>query len=165
MPDLPNPQPNPSATKNANVAVMRQVIQAFNSGDTQVIDKVISPKIVQHSAHPIPANGDPIAALKNEILLPLKGFPDLNFKEELMIAEGDMVFFAWEWTGTNTGQLYGQKPTGKKLHLHGGEVARFSDGKVVEHWDQFTKPRLETLTELGILDGPMLERLDKAGLV
>ena len=167
MPHYPNAQANQAAVLARNKSIMRRMLHAFAVGDTSAIDEFISPDIIEHSAHPIPRKPgqDPRIALKEEMLLPLQAFPDQHFREEMLVAQGDMVSIGWEMTGTNTQALYGKKPTGKPVVLHGGDVVRFKNGKIVEHWDQFTKPRLESLIYLGILDEKLQERLGSAGLL
>jgi predicted ester cyclase len=161
----PNPQPNEAEASQHNREVVRQVMKAFNTAEVSILDEVISPQIVQHSSHPIPANGDPIGALKKEILLPHAAYPDGTFTEGVTISEGDMIFYAWDFAGTNTGAVLGRPPSGKRLTLHAGEVARVKDGKVVEHWDEWLKPRLEAMLWAGQLDDALLTQLTKAGLV
>jgi predicted ester cyclase len=149
-----------------NMFIMRRLLNSFWTGDTFAIDVFISPNIINHSPHPISRKGrDPRDALKEELRLPFQAFPDQYFREELLIAEGEMVFLGWEMTGTNTGPLYGKPPTGKPVDLFGGELARIKDEKVVEHFDHYSKPRLESLAELGLLTVDLLEKLEKAGLL
>lgn len=165
MPYVPNPQPNQDQVSTQNKEVVRQVMKAFNDNDVTIIDQVIHPGIVQHSAHPIPANGDPVGAMKKEITMPHQAFPDGQFAESLIISEGDMVFLGWSWSGTNTGSFLGRPPSGKRVSVHAGEVVRVKDGKVVEHWDQFFKPRLEVAACANQLDQALIDQFAKANLL
>jgi hypothetical protein len=92
-------------------------------------------------------------------------YPDMHYREEVSIAEGDMVFLGWEGTGTHLGPLYEKEATGVRVQLYGGEIVRFKNGMLIEHIDHFMKPRLESLLLLDILDDPVLERLDEEGLL
>jgi predicted ester cyclase len=167
MPHYPNPQANQAAVLARNKAIMRRMLDAFSRGDTSAIDEFISPDIIEHSAHPIArrAGEDPRVALKEEMRLPLEAFPDQHFREELLVAQGDMVCIGWEMTGTHGGSLYGKKATGTRVVVHGADIVRMKDGKVIEHWDQFTKPRLESLIQVGLLNDNLQERLRNAGLL
>jgi predicted ester cyclase len=165
MPYYPNPQANERKVLARNKAIMRRLLVAFTRGDTSAIDEFFSPHLVSHSPHVVPFDGHPIESLKKEMLLPFKAFPDQNFREENLVAEGDMVFLGWEMTGTFSGSLFRKKGKGIPFTLHGGEVVRMKDGKVVEHWDHFTKPRLESLIEIGLLDQSLLNQFGKVGLL
>lgn len=165
MPIHPDLDDDTPAIAQRNRSIARRMLAAFNTGQTQVVDEVISPNIIQHSAHPIPPNGNPREALKEEILLPRKAFPDQHFEEEHLIVEGDMVFMGWHMTGTNTGTLYGKQGTGARFSLNGGDAFRIKEGLIVEHWDQFTKPRWESLIKMGLLDEQMQAMLLRAGLI
>jgi predicted ester cyclase len=167
MPHHPNPQPNQARVLAQNKAIMRRLLHAFARGDTSAIDEFISPDIIEHSAHPIPRRPgeDPRVALKEEMLLPLQAFPDQHFREEAIVAQGDMVYIGWEMSATHGGDIYGRKASGRQVLLHGGDIVRIKDGKIVEHWDQFTKPRLESLIQIGVLDQQLQQRLGDAGLL
>jgi len=165
MPHHPNPQENQADVLLRNKAIMRRLNAAFERGDTTAIDEFFSPDLVSHSPHVIPFEGHPLESLKKEMLLPFQGFSQQNFREVDLVAEGDMVFLGWEFTGIHTGEIHGRQGGGGPFELNGGDVVRISDGMVVEHWDHFTKPRLESLIQLGILDQQMLNRLGERGLL
>jgi len=61
-----------------------------------------------------------------------KGFPDLHFTVEEMIAEGDKVAYRWTARGTHQGEYEGIAPTGKIITETGITIIRIVDGKVVE---------------------------------
>lgn len=67
-----------------------------------------------------------------------KGFPDFAFTIEEQVAENDRVVTRWSWKGTNTGEMRGMAPSGKKVEMAGTTTLRFENGKVAEgwwHWD------------------------------
>lgn len=78
-----------------------------------------------------------------------ESFPDMQVKVNFMMAEGDLVTAQITTTGTNTGPIYGQKPTGKKFEINGVDITRFKDGKVEEHWGYAEEGKL--LTQLGLI--------------
>jgi ketosteroid isomerase-like protein len=165
-PHYPNPQPNEAEVLRQNKAIMRRMLAAFETGQTRVVDEVISPDIVNHSTHPImTASADRREGLKEEILLPREAFGDQYFKEEMIVAEGDMVFLGYEMTGIHQGSLYGRGGTGTAFALNGGDAIRIKDGLIVEHWDQYTKPRWESLIKFGMLDQELQEQLLIQGLL
>ena len=76
-------------------------------------------------------------------------FPDMHVKVNFMMAEGDLVTAQITTTGTNTGRIYGQKPTNKKFEINGVDITRFKNGKVEEHWGYAEEGKL--LTQLGLI--------------
>ncbi|MGH3310603.1 MAG: ester cyclase, partial [Streptomyces sp.] len=67
-----------------------------------------------------------------------KAFPDFEFTIEDQVAENDCVVTRWSWTGTNTGEMRGMTPSGKKVEIVGTTTFRFENGKIAEgwwHWD------------------------------
>jgi C-1 hydroxylase len=162
-PSLPNPEPAEVTANNKDI--MRRLNIAFSQGDTTAIDQYFSPNIVSHSPHVVPFDGHPLQSMKEEMQLPFRAFSQQNFREESLVAEGDMVFLGWEVTGTFRGPVHGAAGTGAPFQLTGGDVVRFKDGLVIEHWDHFTKPRLESLIQFGVLDQQMLNNLNERGLL
>ena len=51
-------------------------------------------------------------------------------------------------TGTNTGSMFGHKPSGKKVKIDGADIMRFENGKSVEHWGYMEETKF--LHQLGM---------------
>ena len=79
-------------------------------------------------------------------------FPDFHSTVEDQIAEGDKVVTRWRMRGTHEGEFRGIAPTGKELDVTGIGIFRFSDGKVVESWDNFDQ--LGMMQQLGAIPAP-----------
>ncbi len=79
-------------------------------------------------------------------------FPNIQWKIEDAIAEGDKVALRWTWTGTHSGPLGDMPPTGKTVHDSGIAIYELRDGKVVQSWVQ--TDRLGLMQQLGAA-GPM----------
>jgi steroid delta-isomerase-like uncharacterized protein len=79
-------------------------------------------------------------------------FPDFHSTIEDQIAEGDRVVTRWRMRGTHEGEFRGIAPTGKELDITGIGIFRFSDGKVVESWDNFDQ--LGMMRQLGMVPEP-----------
>jgi C-1 hydroxylase len=160
MPDYPNVQENEDEVIARNLWVARRMLAAFAWAQVEMVLKHISPDIINRSPHSSGTERE-----DDEMRVEHEIFPDIHFREEVAIAEGDMVFLGWEGSGTHLGSIYGKRPTGKRIEFHGGEVLRFRDGKIVEHWDHFCKPRLESLVLLDVLDDEALGELRSHGLL
>ncbi len=79
-------------------------------------------------------------------------FPDFHTTIEDQIAEGDRVATRWTMRGTHEGEFRGISPTGKQITVTGIGIFRFSDGKVVESWDNFDQ--LGMMQQLGVVPLP-----------
>lgn len=125
----------------------------ITEGKLAVADEIFSGNHVVHDPHAPPggwANGP--ESLKR-IAGPFRaGFPDLKVTIEDQIAEGDKVVTRWSASGTNTGSLQGMPATGKTVRVTGANVARLSEGKIVESWFNFDM--LTLLRQLGVVPAP-----------
>ena len=63
-----------------------------------------------------------------------KAFPDLHFKIEDILAEGDKVAYRLTVTGTHKGEFQGIQPTDKKVSFSSTGISNIVDGKVAEDW-------------------------------
>jgi predicted ester cyclase len=67
------------------------------------------------------------------------GVPDARIVIADMIAEGDKVVVRCEFSGTQTGTLWGIPPTNNEVSVEGFFAFRIAGGKIVEQrwkWDQ-----------------------------
>jgi predicted ester cyclase len=156
----PNPIDNDAEVRAQNMATMRRMVTAFNLGAVDLAAECVDQSLVSYSPHQPGTEQQ-----SEEIRLQRQAFPDLTYREEVSIAEGDMVFLAWVATGTHSGQLLGTSATGVRFELHGGEIARFRNGLIFEHWDHWLKPRIETYVLFNALTPEELARLQAGGLL
>lgn len=111
-----------------NVAHFRRFIEEFDRPET--VDELVAPDTELPTLEP---TAEPTAAGLNQLRQAfLAGFPDLQATIDETIATGDWVAARITWTGTNTGELFGQPPTGKKVSIRELEIVRFRDGKIVD---------------------------------
>lgn len=152
----------PDSTLEQNKAIMRQMLEAFNTGNTAVVAELLDPKIVDHSRligfEAALQNAPTVRRVQTEVIREGDVFPDRQFTEELIIAEGDLVMLRWSMTGTNRGSLCGRPPTNRQVQAQATEVARIQNGKIVEHWSDNTHI-INVLWQLDMLDEPMLQQL------
>jgi predicted SnoaL-like aldol condensation-catalyzing enzyme len=124
----------------------RYVEEVLNKGNVDVIDEIMAPAYVGHTP------GLPLAdrdADKGFISMVHAGFPDIQFRLEDQIAEGDDVVHRFTARGTHTGEFMGIPPTGKRAEITGINVNRFKDGKVVESWGILDT--LSLMQQLGVI--------------
>jgi predicted ester cyclase len=156
----------PGDTIERNKAIVRRMLEAFNTGNTAIVKELLDPNIKDHGS-PVGFERDlqkahPIKRVQTEILREEDAFPDRKFKEEALIAEGDTVILRWSMTGTNKGKILGRPPTGKKVTTRGTEFVRIKNGKIVEHRGDDDAHVLHVLMQLDMLDQKTVTQLKAA---
>jgi hypothetical protein len=170
-----------ASIRRRNEAIAREILESWNIGETTVLHRHFDPNGINHSVGSITGAdaSDDFEARAAEITLGAgtiedPPYPDAQMevdtfprsKEPAVLTEADMVAICWRYTGTHTGQWLDREATGSQFNVHGCELIRFnSSGMVIEHDDQATKPRLEMLAQLGLLDRPMVQMLEGQGLL
>ncbi len=114
-----------------NKQLVRQVFESYNQQDMEKAEKLFSLKHVFHfpGAPPMDWNSH-----KQFIVGLSKAFPDLHFKIEDIVAEGDKVAYRLTISGTHKGEFQGIPPTDKKVSFSSTGISNIVDGKVAEDW-------------------------------
>jgi predicted ester cyclase len=140
-------------TEENNINTVRQVAEAFNTGDVSNVSQFISPQYFNHESQVDPVRGqlrrpeEFIDTVKNLRI----AFPDLRHEEQATIAQGDMVVSIINVTGTNTGNLFILSPTGNKISYEAVHIYRIGEGgKIVEH--RAIRDDLTFLAQLGVVE-------------
>jgi predicted ester cyclase len=128
---------------------LRLFDEEFNHGSSDAIDELIAPNYADHSSMPAPMPG-PEGFKRRAALLRAAFNPQMTFGE--FVAEGDLVAFTWTMTGVHQGVFAGIPATGAPITVHGMNLERFQDGKIVEHWSHFDGIGL--LRQIGALPAP-----------
>ena len=117
-----------------NKAVVRRYFEElWNKGDLAFIEEYIGPDVTHSWGHETRDQWrDAIARWR-------RGFPDLRYVVDELVAEGDMVAANTRLTGTHRGVLqigtWGPwAPTGKSVDVREANFFRLAGGKVVEIW-------------------------------
>jgi steroid delta-isomerase-like uncharacterized protein len=132
-----------------NKAVVRRFIEeAWNNGNLEVVDELISPDHVDHDPARADAPQGP-AAMRAFIEMYRTAFPDTRIEFSEMIAEGDLVAGPWRATGTHQGELMGIPATGKSISITGMGMDRVVDGKIVESWGNWDA--MGMMAQLGVV--------------
>lgn len=128
-------------------ATRRFYEEIINQKQLAAIDEVVANNIINHD---FPASLPPgSAGIKIFLGAFQTAFPHGHMTIDHMIAEGDTVAARLTFRGTHTGVFQGIAPTGRIVTIPGISVARFVDGKIVEHWGGLN--RFSLLQQLGIL--------------
>lgn len=113
--------------------MIRLLEDLFIRGNFKVVDELVAPDFVEHSAAPGMPGG--IAGLKAIAEAIRAGYPDFTFSTDDVVAEGDRVVLRLTEEGTHQGMLFGVPPSGKHARWSAIHIIRVQDGKMAEHWD------------------------------
>jgi predicted ester cyclase len=140
-------------TEENNINIVRQVIEAFNTGDISNVSEFISPQYFNHESQVDPVRGqlrgpeEFIDTVENLRI----AFPNLRHEEQATIAQGDMVVSIINVTGTNTDNFFILPPTGNDISYEAVHIYRIGeDGKIVEH--RAIRDDLTFLAQLGVVE-------------
>jgi predicted ester cyclase len=148
--------------------VARELLKRFNEkGHTHLPDDLITQETVTRFPETIriARNGRGRQPTDSEVVLPRDAFPDQQFEEQILIADDELAFIAWDLTATQEGEFFGHPATGEKVTVHGADIIRVRRGKIVEHWNFYSKPRVHALARLGLLDVPTSQELKRRRLL
>jgi predicted SnoaL-like aldol condensation-catalyzing enzyme len=112
-----------------NIEASRVVNKAFQSGDANSIDSVVADDFLNHTEHGDIKGRDSLKAMINMVHTTMK-----DMKTEVLneAAGEDYVYTLMRFTGNSKGEM--GMPVGP-YDMKAIEVARFSNGKIVEHWE------------------------------
>jgi steroid delta-isomerase-like uncharacterized protein len=140
------------SVEETNTAVVRRYWdEIMNKGDRDAIRELIAPDCV----FTIPTLPEPFYGpdgYENLVHLLRTAFPDLLFKVEDALAEGDVVVDRWTATGTSRGPFNGRPATGKSFMIDGIGWYRLKDGQFVE--SRLNEDTIGLLTQIGSLPVP-----------
>jgi steroid delta-isomerase-like uncharacterized protein len=122
---------NMSLADNKDIA--RRLLEgAFNRNNLGLIDELVAADFIDHAPLPgLPPNRE---GFKQSFAIFRGVFPDMIYKIEDVIAEGDKVVIRWSAGGTQKGELMGIPPTGRKVAVTGTDIFRVANGKLAEMW-------------------------------
>lgn len=131
----------------ANKTAMREFFQrVYNQGDVAFLDQLTAPNFVSHD------RGNPThdrEGVKQIVRAIKSAFPDVQFRAEDVLADGDRVAARFTMKGTQRGEFMGVPATNKPIVVTGIDIVRFANGKAVEHWHEWSD--MELLQQLGVM--------------
>jgi uncharacterized protein (TIGR02246 family) len=141
----------------ANVRVVREALEAINSGDISKVQEFISPQYFNHESQIDPVRSklrgpeEFIDTVKNL----RSAFADLHYEEQETIASKDKVISIRNVTGKHVGNFFVIPPTGNDICYRAVHIHRIgNDGKIVEH--KAIRDDLTFMMQLGVI-GPTSE--------
>jgi predicted ester cyclase len=121
-----------------NKTIIRNLLDGmWNQRDMSVADKYVDASLVQQGPFTDGLPDGP-EGLKQFVMGMISAFPDTHCTIDKQEADGDMVRTQCTFRGTQTGELMGIPPTGKKATVPVMFTDRIRNGKIVEsgtEWD------------------------------
>jgi len=112
-----------------NKAVVRRFYEAANKHDVDLVAEFVAPDYVDYTN-----KIEGVEGVKQFGNMLIKGFPDIHWTIEDIVAEEDKVWVRTTITGTHRGEYRGVPPTGKDITIRCVDILRIVDGKIVEAW-------------------------------
>ena len=114
---------------NTNRQLIEQFLQFINTGDATIGKPIISDDVIFYA----PTSPEPMKGFEGYmgVLAMMRGaMPDIQWKIEETISEGDKILVRYTMTGTQTQPLMGMPATGKKICVTAMNIYEFKDGKL-----------------------------------
>jgi steroid delta-isomerase-like uncharacterized protein len=132
---------------DTNKAVVRRLIEAFNTGNLSVIDELVTNNYVYRE--PTVGERHDRHGSKDVINTYRTAFSDAKMTIDEQIADGDTVVTRWSGTGTHNGPLFGIPATGRHVTITGIRITHLQNGKVVEDIENYDT--LGMMRQLGVV--------------
>jgi predicted ester cyclase len=116
----------------SNKAIVEALVAAINHADEAAVRRIVDERLVSHGALGDVHGADGFIGIMLQNVR--SGFPDAHVEPVAVIAEGDMVSFRLEGSGTHLGPFLGVEPTGRSIRIRGIHHVRIREGRIIEHW-------------------------------
>ncbi|MDM7989154.1 ester cyclase [Arthrobacter sp. zg-Y877] len=131
------------------VHVLRRILfEGFARGNTDLVDELCSPDLIEHQFGLEGRGAEAIAHVKKAITQVHEAMPDLHYDLEDWATRGNTAWVRFYGRGTNTGPFFGP-PSGKAVELTVVDIATVVDGRITEHWG--VPDRFSLLQQTGVL--------------
>jgi len=131
-----NDKSGPSAAAQKNLGAMHGVNACIQSKDFSKLGDYIAEDGVDHAGEQGDLKG--LAAIKAELTKMVAGSKDEKMTVIKELADDEYVMSWQNYSGTAVTDYMGMK-AGDKFNMSAIEVAKFKDGKAIEHWS-FMQP-------------------------
>jgi steroid delta-isomerase-like uncharacterized protein len=135
-----------------NKAAVTAFLLAVNEQEWATLDALVADDVVRHSR----TYGQPQLRGRDRLVEFLKSeamtFPDAQQKILYLVAEGDRVAAALQFTGTQKGPMGPFPASGRRIQANFLAMFRLQDGRIAEVWVEWDN--LSALLQLGHLTLP-----------
>ena len=141
-----------TAEEDKNVGVLKTVAIAMFENHKEADFLALMDEAVEYDAYSQPGSSKGKVEAKKYFQTWTKAFPDVKFNMSNAWAFDEYVINEGVTTGVQKGPLGPIKATNKPVNLHGLEVMKISNGKVVRGWSYDNSAEL--MTQLGLMPVP-----------
>lgn len=133
---------NPTLEKNKET-VQKLFLEVFNTGRWELLDEIVAEEYAGIGSRKGPrALAEPIRELR-------QSFPDVQWRLEDVIAEGDRVAVRATWQGTHLSPFKKFAATHKQVSVSAVTIFQFYNSKIVQVWLQ--SDRLGFFQQIGVV--------------
>ncbi len=133
-----------------NKAIVRAFAdEVINQGRLERADDLVAPDFIE--LEPLPGQRQGREGLKEIIGVIRDAFPDIHWVMEEMVAEGELVFSRFTWSGTHRGTFLGIPATGKRVNVPGMVLDRLVAGRMAE--SRILMNSMAMMQQLGVIPG------------
>jgi steroid delta-isomerase-like uncharacterized protein len=120
-----------AAVEEQNKELVKGLLEELNKGNAEIWRELCAPEFAYYSPSesPEPMSMDETIEC---FQMAFKGFPDINWKTQDLIAKGDKVIARITQAGTHEGEFRGIPATGNKTKFGVIPIFQFKDGKCIE---------------------------------
>jgi steroid delta-isomerase-like uncharacterized protein len=138
-------------TISQNKNIVTSFIDAlFTKGDLGAVDEYLTDDFTDHDppmGHFLGREGMRQAAAAFRT-----AFPDWHSDLDFLVEEDDLVVETFTASGTQQGEIFGVPASGRTVSLHGINIWRVRDGRIVERWGRLDE--LGLMRQLGLVPQP-----------
>ncbi len=135
-------------SEETNKALLRRFVEELvNQGNMAVAPELVAPDFLE--LDPFPGQAPGRAGLIESIERLRTAFPDLVWRIEEMVAEGEKVASLHTWSGTQRGEFLGIAPTGKRVRMSCMIFDTYQDEKLKK--SRLVMNMLSLLQQLGAM--------------
>ena len=119
-----------TSTENNKAMDLRFATEVLSEHNLDVLTELVAEDFIEQN--PPPGQGPGREGLRQFLAQLFDAFPDLSWRVEEMVAEGDRVASWSTWKGTHRGTFMGLPPTGRTVSVEAWTMDHFRDSKVAE---------------------------------
>ena len=117
--------------------VERFVQEVLAEGRSEAVDELVATDFHSHTWGP---EGTDREGLRQAMVRMARALSDVTFTIDDTITEGDRVAVRLTASATQTGELMGMPPTGRRYTIGEIHIFRVAGDRIVEHWHQYDQP-------------------------
>jgi steroid delta-isomerase-like uncharacterized protein len=122
----------------------------FTKGDLGAVDEYLTDDFTDHD--PPMAQFLGREGMRQAAAVFRAAFPDWHSDLDFLVEEDDLVVETFTASGTQQGEIFGVPASGRTVSLHGINIWRLRDGRIVERWGRLDE--LGLMRQLGLVPQP-----------